>query len=150
MQIFSHILKREFQESYSKHLSRKFTEWVYGPVHCYLYDLASVDSYEDNSVMEILIYGSDIPVSPVVVSAVRPPIAVAPAVLRRLSALVPSQNRHEMLQTEPLSQLLDEKWKKFAGQMFCFHFLVYFLYLIIFTIVAYNKKNGEVSCQLCD
>uniref|UniRef100_A0A7N6AFG5 Ion transport domain-containing protein n=1 Tax=Anabas testudineus TaxID=64144 RepID=A0A7N6AFG5_ANATE len=111
--IFSHILKREFQESYSKHLSRKFTEWVYGPVHCYLYDLASVDSYEDNSVMEILIYGSDIP------------------------------NRHEMLQTEPLSQLLDEKWKKFAGQMFCFHFLVYFLYLIIFTIVAYNKKNGE-------
>uniref|UniRef100_A0A7N6B3B4 Ion transport domain-containing protein n=1 Tax=Anabas testudineus TaxID=64144 RepID=A0A7N6B3B4_ANATE len=52
-------------------------------------------------------------------------------------------NRHEMLQTEPLSQLLDEKWKKFAGQMFCFHFLVYFLYLIIFTIVAYNKKNGE-------
>ncbi|XP_044078022.1 transient receptor potential cation channel subfamily V member 1 [Siniperca chuatsi] len=111
--LFSHILKREFQESHTKHLSRKFTEWVYGPVHCSLYDLASLDSYEDNSVMEILVYGSDIP------------------------------NRHDMLQTEPLSRMLDEKWKRFAGRMFCFNFLVYFLYLIIFTIVAYNKKDGQ-------
>lgn len=62
-QIFSHILKREFLESDTKHLSRKFTEWVYGPVTCALYDLASVDSYEDNSVLEILVYGSGIPVS---------------------------------------------------------------------------------------
>lgn len=64
LQLFAHILKREFQESHTKHLSRKFTEWVYGPVHSSLYDLDSVDSYEDNSVMEILIYGSDNPVSP--------------------------------------------------------------------------------------
>ncbi|XP_040906928.1 transient receptor potential cation channel subfamily V member 1 [Toxotes jaculatrix] len=111
--VFSHILKREFQESHNKHLSRKFTEWVYGPVHCSLYDLASVDSCEDNSVLEILIYGSDIP------------------------------NRHEMLQTEPLSRLLEEKWKRFAGRMFCFNFLVYLTYLIIFTIVAYNKRPGK-------
>ncbi|XP_070773255.1 transient receptor potential cation channel subfamily V member 1 [Enoplosus armatus] len=111
--LFSHILKREFQESHTKHLSRKFTEWVYGPVHCSLYDLASVDSYEDNSVMEILVYGSDIP------------------------------NRHEMLQREPLSRLLEHKWKTFAGRMFFFNFLVYFLYLIIFTVVAYNKKEGK-------
>lgn len=62
-QLFSHILKREFHESPTKHLSRKFTEWVYGPVTCSLYDLASLDSYEDNSVLEILVYGSDIPVS---------------------------------------------------------------------------------------
>ncbi|KAF6722300.1 Transient receptor potential cation channel subfamily V member 1 [Oryzias melastigma] len=89
-----------------KHLSRKFTEWVYGPVHCSLYDLASVDSCENNSLLEILIYGSDIP------------------------------NRHEMLQTEPLSQLLQAKWKKFAGGMFFFNFLVYCLYLTVFTIVA--------------
>lgn len=70
LQLFSHILKREFQESHTKHLSRKFTEWVYGPVTCSLYDLASVDSYEDNSVLDILVYGSDIPVSPGVVSPV--------------------------------------------------------------------------------
>ncbi|XP_069003041.1 transient receptor potential cation channel subfamily V member 1 [Embiotoca jacksoni] len=111
--LFSHILKREFQESHTKHLSRKFTEWVYGPVHSSLYDLASVDSYEDNSVLEILIYGSDIP------------------------------NRHEMLQTEPLSHLLEKKWKMFAGQMFLFNLLFYILYLITFTLVAYNKKDVE-------
>ncbi|XP_029304743.1 transient receptor potential cation channel subfamily V member 1 isoform X2 [Cottoperca gobio] len=108
--LFSHILKREFQESNIKHLSRKFTEWVYGPVQSSLYDLASVDSYEDNSVVEILVYGSDIP------------------------------NRHEMLQMEPLSHLLEEKWKKFAGRMFFLNLLVYILYLVIFTVVAYNKQ----------
>ncbi|XP_026184593.1 transient receptor potential cation channel subfamily V member 1 [Mastacembelus armatus] len=111
--LFSHILKREFHESHTKHLSRKFTEWVYGPVHCFLYDLASVDSCEENSVVEILIYGSDIP------------------------------NRHEMLQTEPLSRLLEDKWKRFAGQMFFFNFVAYLLYLIVFTIVSYNKKDGK-------
>uniref|UniRef100_A0A665TJ58 Transient receptor potential cation channel subfamily V member 1-like n=1 Tax=Echeneis naucrates TaxID=173247 RepID=A0A665TJ58_ECHNA len=111
--LFSHILKREFEDIHTKHLSRKFTEWVYGPVHCSLYDLASVDSFEDNSVVEILVYGSDIP------------------------------NRHEMLQTEPLSRLLEEKWKKFAGRMFFLNFLVYLMYLIIFTLVAYNKKYGK-------
>ncbi|KAM9348356.1 transient receptor potential cation channel subfamily V member 1 [Symphorus nematophorus] len=109
--LFSHILKREFPESHTKHLSRKFTEWVYGPVNSSLYDLASVDSYEDNSVLEILVYRTDIP------------------------------NRHEMLETEPLSRLLEWKWKKFAGLMFFLNFLVYLLYLIVFTLVAYNKKD---------
>ncbi|XP_017268020.1 transient receptor potential cation channel subfamily V member 1 [Kryptolebias marmoratus] len=112
--LFSHLLKREFQERDTKHLSRKFTEWVYGPVHCSLYDLASVDTYEDNSVLEILVYGRDIP------------------------------NRHEMLETELLSRLLEDKWKRFAGRLFLFNFLVYILYLIIFTVVAYNKKSKKV------
>ncbi|RVE63529.1 hypothetical protein OJAV_G00137290 [Oryzias javanicus] len=112
--IFSHILKLEFHESNIKHLSRKFTEWVYGPVHCSLYDLASLDSCENNSLLEILIYGSDIP------------------------------NRHEMLQTEPLCQLLEAKWKKFAGGMFFLNFLVYCLYLTTFTIVAlYMRSTTE-------
>lgn len=53
-----------------------------------------------------------------------------------------------MLETEPLSQLLDEKWKKFAGQMFFLNFLFYILYLIIFTAVAYNKRGGKVSWLL--
>ncbi|KAI4813886.1 hypothetical protein KUCAC02_003107 [Chaenocephalus aceratus] len=110
--IFSHILKREFQENKAKHLSRKFTEWVYGPVQSSLYDLASVDSYQENSVLDILVYGSDIP------------------------------NRHEMLEMEPLSHLLDEKWKNFAGRMFFLNLLVYILYLSNFTLVAYNKKFG--------
>ncbi|MEQ2307920.1 Transient receptor putative cation channel subfamily V member 1, partial [Ameca splendens] len=79
--IFSHMLQREFHENHIKHLSRKFTEWVYGPVHSSLYDLSCVDSYENNSVLDILIYGSDIP------------------------------NRHEMLEMEPLNCLLEDKWK---------------------------------------
>ncbi|TKS83600.1 Transient receptor potential cation channel subfamily V member 1 [Collichthys lucidus] len=111
--LFSHILQREFHESHTKHLSRKFTEWVYGPVTSSLYDLASVDSYEDNSVLEILVYGSDIP------------------------------NRHDMLQTELLNRLLESKWKSFAGRMFFFNFLFYVMYLIIFTVVAYNKREGK-------
>ncbi|CAJ1064394.1 transient receptor potential cation channel subfamily V member 1 [Xyrichtys novacula] len=111
--IFSHILRREFHESHTKHLSRKFTEWVYGPVTSSLYDLASVDSHEANSVMDILVYGSGIP------------------------------NRHEMLEKEPLSRLLESKWKSFAGGMFFFNFLVYLLYLIIFTVIAYNKKSDS-------
>ncbi|XP_032433038.1 transient receptor potential cation channel subfamily V member 1-like [Xiphophorus hellerii] len=110
--VFSHILQREFQVNHFKHLSRKFTEWAYGPVHSSLYDLTSLDTNENNSVLEILIYGSEIP------------------------------NRHEMLEKEPLSCLLEDKWKKFGRGMFFFNFLVYLVYLIIFTVVAYNKKDA--------
>ncbi|XP_043997306.1 transient receptor potential cation channel subfamily V member 1-like [Gambusia affinis] len=110
--VFSHILQREFQQNHFKHLSRKFTEWAYGPVHSSLYDLSSLDTNENNCVLEILVYGTDIP------------------------------NRHEMLETEPLSCLLEDKWKKFGGGMFFFNFLVYLVYLIIFTVVAYNKKDS--------
>lgn len=53
-----------------------------------------------------------------------------------------------MLQMEPLSRLLEEKWKKFGGRMFFLNFLFYLMYLIIFTLVAYNKKFGEVSWLL--
>ncbi|XP_077597178.1 transient receptor potential cation channel subfamily V member 1 isoform X2 [Stigmatopora nigra] len=116
--LFAHILKREFQESHTKHLSRKFTEWVYGPVQSALYDLASLDSVDSKSTLEILVYGSDIP------------------------------NRHEMLQTEPLRQLLEDKWKRFAGRMFGINFLVYLTYLLIFTVVAYNKKDGMTPFPL--
>ena len=43
-------------------LSRKFTEWVYGPVRSSLYDMSSIDTTEDNSVLEIIVFGSAIPV----------------------------------------------------------------------------------------
>lgn len=43
-------------------LSRRFTEWVYGPVHSSLYDMTSIDTNEENSVLEIIIFGSEIPV----------------------------------------------------------------------------------------
>ncbi|CAL8363694.1 unnamed protein product [Lota lota] len=111
--LFRHILHREFQSGPTKHLSRKFTEWVYGPVHSSLYDLAYLDSCQDESVLEILVYGSDIP------------------------------NRHEMLTIEPLSKLLDEKWSRFARYIFVFYFLFYLVYLFVFTFIAYNKKGDK-------
>lgn len=140
LQLFSHILKREFQESDTKHLSRKFTEWVYGPVTCSLYDLASVDSYENNSALEILVYGSGIPVSPITISS-------CSALMWFWNPVVFYQNRHEMLQTAPLGHLLESKWKNFAGQMFCLNFLFYLVYLIVFTVVAYHKRDEQVSLQ---
>ncbi|KAG9339771.1 hypothetical protein JZ751_022437 [Albula glossodonta] len=112
--IFTHMMQREFQEKETKHLSRKFTEWVYGPVHCSLYDLTSIDSYERNSVLEIIVYGSKI------------------------------LNRHEMLDVEPLHKLLEEKWNGYAKWMFHFNFFVYLAYLIIFTLVSYNRRAGTI------
>lgn len=58
---------------------------------------------------------------------------------------VSCQRRHEMLQMEPMNRLLESKWKKFAGRMFLFNFLAYLVYLCIFTVIAYNKKSGQVS-----
>lgn len=62
LQIFRHILQREFSGP-CQPLSRKFTEWCYGPVLVSLYDLASVDSWEENSVLEIIAFHCRSPVS---------------------------------------------------------------------------------------
>ncbi|GAA6069676.1 transient receptor potential cation channel subfamily V member 1-like, partial [Tachysurus ichikawai] len=79
LQLLEHILHREFQQEECRHLSRRFTEWTYGPVSGSLYDLDSIDTYKPNSVLEIVVYGSEIP------------------------------NRLEMLQIEPLNKLLEDK-----------------------------------------
>ncbi|XP_038670637.1 transient receptor potential cation channel subfamily V member 4-like isoform X6 [Scyliorhinus canicula] len=56
--IFKHILGREIKQKKYKHLSRKFTEWEYGPVSCSLYDLSGVDTIEENSVLQTIVYSS--------------------------------------------------------------------------------------------
>uniref|UniRef100_A0A8D0KVA2 Transient receptor potential cation channel subfamily V member 2 n=1 Tax=Strix occidentalis caurina TaxID=311401 RepID=A0A8D0KVA2_STROC len=61
VEIFKHIIQREIKDPVYRHLSRKFTEWTYGPIHVCLYDLSSIDSFEENSVLEILAYSSDTP-----------------------------------------------------------------------------------------
>uniref|UniRef100_A0A3B4ZVX9 Transient receptor potential cation channel subfamily V member 1-like n=1 Tax=Stegastes partitus TaxID=144197 RepID=A0A3B4ZVX9_9TELE len=94
-----------------KHM--KFTEWVYGPVHSSLYDISSIDTDEQNSVLEIIIFGSKIPV-------------------------------RKMLQIEPLRSLLEDKWSTFASKLFLINFLLYLIYLIIFTTVAVYRKDGQV------
>ncbi|XP_029469908.1 transient receptor potential cation channel subfamily V member 1 [Rhinatrema bivittatum] len=107
--VLAYILRREIKESECSHLSRKFTEWAYGPVHSSLYDLSSVDTYEQNSVLEIIAYSSETP------------------------------NRHDMLLVEPLNRLLQNKWDRFVKRIFYFNFLMYFTYVIIFTLSAYYR-----------
>ncbi|XP_049895882.1 transient receptor potential cation channel subfamily V member 1-like [Epinephelus moara] len=111
--LFKHMLHREFVDEEMRPLSRKFTEWVYGPVHSSLYDLSSIDTNEKNSVLEIVVFSSEIP------------------------------NRPEMLQIEPLRSLLQNKWDRFASKLFLMNFLVYLVYLIIFTTVAFYRKEGQ-------
>ncbi|XP_069569057.1 transient receptor potential cation channel subfamily V member 1-like isoform X1 [Brachyistius frenatus] len=111
--LFRHMLQREFADEETRPLSRKFTEWVYGPVHSSLYDINSIDTNEDNSALEIIIFGSEIP------------------------------NRPEMLQVEPLRSLLEDKWKRFASKLFLMNFMVYLIYLVIFTTVAFYRKEGQ-------
>ncbi|XP_042342627.1 transient receptor potential cation channel subfamily V member 1-like [Plectropomus leopardus] len=110
--LFKHMCHREFVDEELKPLSRKFTEWVYGPVHSSLYDLSSIDTNEDNSVLEIVIFGNEIP------------------------------NRPEMLKIEPLCSLLQNKWDSFASKLFLMNFVVYLIYLFIFTAVGFYRKKG--------
>uniref|UniRef100_A0A671RJ05 Transient receptor potential cation channel subfamily V member 1-like n=1 Tax=Sinocyclocheilus anshuiensis TaxID=1608454 RepID=A0A671RJ05_9TELE len=109
--LLKHIVQREFKGR--RHLSRKITEWAYGPVCSSLYDLASLDTYEKNSALEIIVYGSEIP------------------------------NRLEMLHIEPFNRLIEEKWERFAKRMFLFNFIVYVIYLFILTAVAYHREAGK-------
>ncbi|XP_067864620.1 transient receptor potential cation channel subfamily V member 1-like [Heptranchias perlo] len=109
IEIFKHVIGREIRDEECRHLSRKFTEWAYGPVHSSLYDLGALDTYEEKSVLEIIVYGSETPF------------------------------RHEMLHLEPLNMLLQEKWNKFASFIFYIKFFIYLCYMIIFTTVAYNR-----------
>ncbi|XP_041576076.1 transient receptor potential cation channel subfamily V member 2 isoform X2 [Taeniopygia guttata] len=109
VEIFRHIIQREIKDPLYRHLSRKFTEWTYGPIHVSLYDLSSLDSFEENSVLEILAYSSDTP------------------------------NRYKMVVLEPLNKLLQQKWETFASKRFYFSFVSYLSFMIIFTAIAYYQ-----------
>ncbi|XP_006167652.1 transient receptor potential cation channel subfamily V member 1 [Tupaia chinensis] len=108
--VLAYILQREIQEPECRHLSRKFTEWAYGPVHSSLYDLSCIDTCEKNSVLEVIAYSSS-----------------------------ETPNRHDMLLVEPLNRLLQDKWDRFVKRIFYFNFFVYCLYMIVFTTAAYYR-----------
>ncbi|KAM6163972.1 transient receptor potential cation channel subfamily V member 1 [Rhynchocyon petersi] len=108
--VLAYILQREIHEPECRHLSRKFTEWAYGPVHSSLYDLSCIDTCEKNSVLEVIAYSSS-----------------------------ETPNRHDMLLVEPLNRLLQDKWDRFVKRIFYFNFLIYCLYMIIFTTAAYYR-----------
>ncbi|XP_021093816.1 transient receptor potential cation channel subfamily V member 3 isoform X4 [Heterocephalus glaber] len=59
-EILKYILSREIKEKPLRSLSRKFTDWAYGPVSSSLYDLTNVDTTTDNSVLEIIVYNTNI------------------------------------------------------------------------------------------
>ncbi|OWK13949.1 hypothetical protein Celaphus_00000862, partial [Cervus elaphus hippelaphus] len=60
--ILKYILSREIKDKRLRSLSRKFTDWAYGPVSSSLYDLTNVDTTTDNSVLEIIVYNTNIDV----------------------------------------------------------------------------------------
>uniref|UniRef100_H3CLS7 Transient receptor potential cation channel subfamily V member 2 n=1 Tax=Tetraodon nigroviridis TaxID=99883 RepID=H3CLS7_TETNG len=111
--LFRHILHREFTDERMRPLCRKFTEWVYGPVRSSLYDTSSIDTDQRSSVLEVVIFGKDVP------------------------------NQPEMIQIEPLRSLLQDKWDRFASKLFLINFLFYLAYLGIFTTVAFYRKEGQ-------
>uniref|UniRef100_A0A663FEF0 Transient receptor potential cation channel subfamily V member 3 n=1 Tax=Aquila chrysaetos chrysaetos TaxID=223781 RepID=A0A663FEF0_AQUCH len=111
LEILKYILSREIRDKPNRSLSRKFTDWAYGPVQSSLYDLTELDTTSDNSVLEIIVYNTNI------------------------------GNRHEMLTLEPLNSLLRMKWKKFAQHMFFMSCCFYFLYNITLTLVSYHRPN---------
>ncbi|XP_067864619.1 uncharacterized protein [Heptranchias perlo] len=115
IEIFKHILGREIKQNRYKHLSRKFTEWEYGPVSCSLYDLSGVDTIEENSVLQTVVSSSR------------------------------NRNRHEMLCVEPMNELLQKKWEDFGGYMFLASFLFYLTYIITLTIVASHRPQRRES-----
>ena len=61
-QLFRHMVQREFTDHETRALSRKFTDWIYGPIHSSLYDMTSIDTSEPNSVLEIIVFRSAIEV----------------------------------------------------------------------------------------
>lgn len=89
-QILKYILSREIKEKPLRSLSRKFTDWAYGPVSSSLYDLTNVDTTTDNSVLEIIVYNTNIDVGlPGRLSEMRSEGWTSGQGLRTVGAIVP-------------------------------------------------------------
>ncbi|XP_069801120.1 transient receptor potential cation channel subfamily V member 3-like [Dendropsophus ebraccatus] len=113
LEILKYILCREVRDEENKILSRKFTDWAYGPVSSSMYDLKDVDTSSENSLLEMVVYNTRI------------------------------ENRHELLALEPLHTLLQMKWNKFARYMFLMSFLFFLAFNIIFTVLYYRPQGKE-------
>uniref|UniRef100_A0A8D0B9K5 Transient receptor potential cation channel subfamily V member 3 n=1 Tax=Salvator merianae TaxID=96440 RepID=A0A8D0B9K5_SALMN len=111
LEILKYILSREIRDKSQRSLSRKFTDWAYGPVQSSLYDLTQLDTTSENSVLDIIVYNTNI------------------------------GNRHEMLALEPLDCLLRMKWKKFSRHMFFLSCVLYFIYNMILTLISYYRPR---------
>ncbi|XP_069767788.1 transient receptor potential cation channel subfamily V member 3-like isoform X2 [Narcine bancroftii] len=110
-EIFRNILTREIKDKQHSKLSRKVTDWAYGPVSSSLYDITGVDTTNNKSVLNLVVFNTKI------------------------------QNRHQLLSVEPLNTLLQQKWEKFAAYMFIASFLSYILYIATFTTIYYDQSQ---------
>nr|XP_034994938.1 transient receptor potential cation channel subfamily V member 3 isoform X1 [Zootoca vivipara] len=113
LEILKYILSREIRDKPNRSLSRKFTDWAYGPVQSSLYDLTELDTTSENSLLDIIVYNTNI------------------------------GNRHEMLALEPLHSLLRMKWKRFARHMFFISCCLYFIYNVLLTLISYYRPQAE-------
>ncbi|XP_026544299.1 transient receptor potential cation channel subfamily V member 3 [Notechis scutatus] len=113
LEILKYILSREIKEKPIRSLSRKFTDWAYGPVQSSLYDLTELDTTSENSLLDIIVYNANI------------------------------GNRHEMLALEPLHSLLRMKWKRFARHLFFLSCCLYFIYNLILTLISYYRPHTK-------
>ncbi|XP_063002667.1 transient receptor potential cation channel subfamily V member 3 [Elgaria multicarinata webbii] len=114
LEILKYILSREIKDKPIRSLSRKFTDWAYGPVQSSLYDLTELDTTSDNPLLDIIVYNTNI------------------------------GNRHEMLALEPLHSLLRMKWKRFARHMFFLSCCFYFIYNTVLTLISYYRPETEM------
>uniref|UniRef100_F6TGT3 Ion transport domain-containing protein n=1 Tax=Ornithorhynchus anatinus TaxID=9258 RepID=F6TGT3_ORNAN len=107
LQLFQRILVREFpREDPMYHLSRRFVEWTYGPICSSLYDLDEVDTTDPHSALKIVVYNTN------------------------------QEKYSELLDVEPLKELLKIKWETFAAAMFGICTTFYLIYIILFTVIT--------------
>ncbi|XP_075053058.1 transient receptor potential cation channel subfamily V member 3-like [Mixophyes fleayi] len=113
MEMLKYILSREIKEKENRVLSRRFTDWAYGPVSSSLYDLNDVDTCSQNSILEMVVYNTNI------------------------------DNRHDLLALQPLHALLQMKWEKFARYMFFMSFIFSIVFNLVFTLVYYRQRGDQ-------
>ncbi|XP_064425112.1 transient receptor potential cation channel subfamily V member 3-like [Latimeria chalumnae] len=106
--ILKFILSREITDSKVRHLRRKTTQTVYGPTDLSDYDMTGLDTPDENPVLHLIVYNSNI------------------------------KNRLDLLELQPLKEMLDQKWKKFARHM---------LYISILFYILYNCTLSGISCH---
>nr|XP_014354199.1 PREDICTED: transient receptor potential cation channel subfamily V member 3-like [Latimeria chalumnae] len=116
--ILKFILTREIMDKDTRHLSRKFTQCIYGPSVVSYLDLTGLDTSQKNSVLYLIIYNSHL------------------------------NNRHELVNIDLLNTVLELKWMKFASCMFYISIFLHFLYNCALSGMSYFNHGSNKSIEL--